>query len=86
MSQDYAQNLAVYMNNHEKFADLEEQVLKLPANVIMASLSRSNLQFQTAEQAKEAVNSYLEKIQIIDAKAIGEKLPARQSSFYLKTP
>ena len=85
-SQNYAQNLTAYMNNHDKAFDLEAQVLKLPAKVIKASLSRSNLQFKTAEQAKESVQSYLEQLQLIDAEAIGEKLPDQQSDFYLKTP
>ncbi|MDD4588191.1 MAG: ABC transporter substrate-binding protein [Heliobacteriaceae bacterium] len=80
---EYAQNLAGYVNDPTKVGVREEQVLRLPLQVVRESLSRSNLQFVPADEAQEAVHAYLEQLYRLDVAAIGGQVPPKAGEFYL---
>jgi len=80
----YNQSLLSYVNNHEKIGAAEEKALSLPAEVIRESLGRSNLKLQNAQEARESVGRYLDQLLSVDPDAVGGKVPAGGSSFYLK--
>lgn len=83
-SDKYEKSLQDYMNNPDKVGSLEEKALNIPPAVINKSLSRSNLKYATAREAREAVNNYLEQIKSIDPEAVGNSIPDKEGNFYLK--
>lgn len=82
-NQKYAKSLEAYINNPERTGAKESEFLKLPADVIKQSLKRSNLKYSSAQEAKAAVNRYLEQLHTLDSDSVGGKVPELQGDFYL---
>lgn len=57
-----------------------ETGLEIPEPIIVASTSNSNLIFKTAEEAKDEIQLYLEKLYEFDPKTVGGNLP--DDNFY----
>ncbi|MDD5985388.1 MAG: ABC transporter substrate-binding protein, partial [Turicibacter sp.] len=57
-----------------------ETGLEMPEPIITASAPNSHLMFKTAEEAKEEIELYLEKLYEFDPKTVGGALP--QDDFY----
>lgn len=63
--------------------EANETGLDIPEPIIAASTSNSHLIFKTAEEAKEEIQLYLEKLYEFDAKTVGGALP-NDDFYYLE--
>ena len=60
---------------NEMATEAVETGLEMPQAIIEAAVPNSNLIFKTAEEAKEEIEFYLQKLYEFDAKTVGGTLP-----------
>ena len=68
----------------EMAKEANETGLEMPEPIITASAPNSNLMFKTAEEAKEEIELYLEKLYEFDPKTVGGALPEDEFYYLIK--